>query len=985
MGMLTGRWLAASGFLLLAPWSMAVGAEPSDFSKGFKQLAGLGLPPLPAGTRWSVFPESQMANLLSDGEMPRGMKGSGWLLPKPETGKRQALMLGAATPIDFDTEAGKERESPGLLGRMLGGGGKKPATTPEADLAKDVKALVAGLAKIVKVDDPFDDDSYQGKEQAKAFGRFLIFAAQIDQAGNTPLANELASALFEVAPGREAIIDAAIDQIASELYEKTTTAFFQTKDWKAYHEELKSLVAKFPRGWENHGAAAILLGSTANRAAGEPAPVPSLDGIELDAKAIESIQWMTAPPPGGKDEPPIPPEIAAQLAGVPAQYRAEYLAQMMGGNGNSFGTPGTWLLKKPDELKEKTGIAGPTLQLGIAALPVLAALADDSYLTIHPNPYNNRYSYFSSDESASEHVQKAYAGMNRPASRGDMAKTLLLATLPDPENENSSADAQTVRDLAVEFWKLHRNDTLEGLALAFLSEGSSGQKTEAALLLAASKNPEDQKSLESHILGELSPASQITTVKAYIQIRKSAAKPFLDRYVKALREELANSGSLEENSDLPWEIREMKSIEPLIKQLESQVSGQSPQARAREIAKGDAKSARAAISAFLESLSDAPPRRRMLALLAGATAAEDPEIRGHFINCLSQASQNEDGENDAPKAERTIPPGEAKAWKTLLSDKREVPAAIARGSNRNGKTLGEMAAIAMEYAEDPEAFESIQTTSVVTGKSYAEIAMPRAQARLNGEPVPSLPDAKKVSPERLREIVSKAGAKPPLEIHPYLKSLTDDERTAWLAWHGEPGDIEVPANVRKLDRVITSREDAYWGLKDMPGTLDIDLNFEISKESVESYINRLAENATAHSRSTGLITSASFPPGLEVITSRMVLPEKPKEVTVEDSDPFSEPENASIQQVFSNVIRSFTSGEPPPEATAVIYAQFSANRTRAATTWWIIGGKPVMQESDDSKMDVLKALAETPADATSLYLQIQVLSRADAEALKESE
>lgn len=994
-----GKSLVIYCFVLAGFCRAADEAVTVDFSAGFNQLAALGLPDLPAEAKWSVLPESIADNRENEEEQPNGLKGGGWLFPEEKDQKRQALAMGSVVVADIDPEAEKvEGASSGFLGRMLGGGKKKEPASTDADLAKDVKVLRDGLKELKALRNGgsvFDEDSYEVKQRATTFGRLLIFATQIHQSGDDKLANELVGSLFEIFPNREAIVDAAINRIADQLYSKAIGSFYQTKDWKIYHKEVLALVARFPRGWDKHAAAALLLEPLSRRATGDSPPEIKLEGVPLEPEAVASVKWMTEESSPGKVGPSIPPEIEAQLAGLPAKYRAQYLRAMMNGGGSSFGNSrGNWLLDKPgksEKPKESSDVAEPTLKLGVAALPVLAALLDDSYLTAHPNPQGGSGSYYSSDESSTERMLMEYRNMDRPASRGELAKNLLQSTLPDPERENDSADPEVLRDLAVEFWKQHQKDSPDGIAIAFLREGSQEQKNEAAKLLAASSDPAVLKVFEKSVLDDASPAANLMIVRTYLQHRKSAAKPFLDLYVKALREELGDGTNLENHNELPYEIQRMKNIEPLIKQLESQVSGKSPQARAREIAKEDPKSARTAIPEFIKSMSEETPRHRLLALLAGAVAAEDPSVRALFINSIFQlryAGQDEPEEESAPSEGRTLPPGESQAWETLLADERVLPDATTRRRNEDGKSLGDLAAIALEYSVEPGAMQKLQEASTVTGKDLAVLSLPRAKARLAGQPIPSLPDATKITPARLAEIVSTAGAEAPLEIHPYLKKLTDDERAAWLHWYNDPGELAIPENVAKLKRIITARWTDSWMGKDVPANSEIDVGFEVTKESIEKSVQRLAEDFNARSRLMVSISNAAFPPGLRVAASKIEMPtKKPEESNGEEADPFSANSESlhSPRSLFRNILNDFKSSDFPQEASGVVFASISGSDRGSSSFWRIINGKPVMKKSDEDPKDVLTALAETPGDDDQLYLQIQILSRADAEVLNKPE
>lgn len=982
-------WLATCHLLFATACGAADDTIPADFSPGFEKLQSLGLPALPDGTKWSVLPDSGGRHSYTESTLPRGTKGNGWLLPPDADGHLKALPAGTLTLKDIDEE---KPESPGLLGRVLGGGGgkSKPASRA-ADLAADLKKILKEVGKKSDdADDPFDEDSYSNQRKAQQYGPLLILAAQMHQTGKNAQANELAAALFKSLPNREAILDSAVNRIADSHYQAAADAFFRTLDWKTYQDSVRSLIERFPRGWQNQSAAAILASALAQReTTGQPA-VPQLKDIPLDPAALESVRWMLEEKPTGDVAPAIPPEIAAQLEGVPAEYRTEYLAELMEMSGSvSLGRSSDWLLMKPAELDAAKDAAATTRRLGIAALPVLAALADDSWFTAMPNPNASRSDYISSSAGPTERALHAYAGLNRPATRGELATILLQTSLPDPDGEIRSTEPLVLRDLALEFWQKHRDDTPEAIALAFLRDGSSEQKSKAATLLAQSTNPADQLALESHILQDPSPLSQLVTVQAIIPLRKAAAKPFLDRYVKALRAEVATVGSFEDNRDLPWEIRQMKSVEPLIKQLESQVSGQSPQARAREIAREeDPKLAATLIRGLMETLKDAPPRRSLLALLSGAVAAKNPEIRGHFLQTIfmQQAQSRETNDvSESLEPERKIPSGEAKAWKTLVTDQSEIPPSLANRGNSLGKTLGDFAAIAMDLALNPGEAERFQMACAVTGKEVDAISMPRALARLDSKPIPPLPDPSKVSSDRLAAIVATAAAKAPAEIHPYLKTLTDDERAAWLVWFRKPGDLTIPESVHKLGRTVVSRWHDHWYATDMPVTSDITLGFEINRASIQKIIDQLATDVPARSRTVVTMAEADFPPGVKIAATRFDLPEKGPENAEEDEEDVDEFSFSgfSPKQVFDSSIRAIQADGFPAEATAILEASANLGESRGGSRWAIIDGKAVLQAAQGNGEDLLPAL-DTSTSSSPFYFNLQILSRADAEILAES-
>ncbi len=980
---------------MLFPSSLAVAQTKSapDFSAGFEKLLALGISELPAGAKWSVLPQSG-GNF---GELTKGMKGSGWLIGPGTGGGEQAVLMGKIFPQEVGSDEEAEVESPSLLSRILGNDGK-PKPAPTADLTKDIKTLCATIAKLKPPEDLDNFRSGYSSDEATArtLGPLLLFAAQVYQANAKNPANELATAIFQVSPSREPVIDTALDTIGEQSYERATTAFFETKDWKTYHQTLEALVKKLPRGWGNRQAVASMLPALVKRVAGEPPPTPRLEGVEIEAEALQSVAWMLADE-AKPDANSLPPEFQEQLLEVPANMRAKYIEYYLrreSGGSTSFGN---WLLQ-PEAVEKSAPQTAAMLQLGVRALPVLAALLEDSYLLTRSNPNagGSRSYYSGSDPFAL--ASSNYDALSRPATRSDFARVLIMGTLPAGDEGLHSTEAEDLRELAVEFWKQHRKDSREDLALVFLRDGSSEQKVEASQMLATSTDPAKQQAFEKAVLDDPSPITQADIVKTYVTVRKGAAKAFAEQYLTALRAEVDNGIDFDNSRGISYELRQPAQIEAFMKNLRSQVSGQSPQARAKEIAKGPLKEARAAIPSFVEGMSKEPPRKLFIALLAGADAAEDVEIRAWFLGFMFRANANEDGKSRGP---RRIPPDEAKTWQRLLDDPRELPESVTRGLVSGGKTIAELAAFAMENSVDKTSSASMGAATIATGKTIGELCLLRARARLEGQPIPPLPDAAKVSRERLVEIVGMAAQKQPKEIRTMLFSLTDDERAAWAKWFAEPGDPAVPDSVKQARSIIVSRDDSL--AKDSPGILGIDVGIDVNEANLRSHLESLAGNIQERSRCFVNISQVPLGPGLQISSIQEEMPVKQPE-TEDGADQEDDSERRSRNsKMYNAVVSVFDSSDAPAEAEALMQvALYQQGGGRWAENRWFTGGKVKVTEAaqdpyssgrnslSDSGQNPekakppLPALAEVIGSEKPFRLTIQVLTRADAVKIKEA-
>ena len=771
----------------------AESAAVADFSDGFAKLAALGMPALDAGAKWTAGPESGGMS-YEIRELAKSLKGNAWLLPAEE-GKIRLLPMGGVEVTETGP-AKSDGASGGLVARTLGGraGANRPPTVfPEP--AKDVEKLIYAIDKRVEKERR-ENRSYWSMRSD--LGDLLLFATQLHQTGHGDLANRLALSTFGLFPSREAAVDAALDRIAEHEYRKAADGFFKTGDWKAYHRALEDLVGRFPRGWMARDAVRMFLPQVAKQAQGAVAAAPSLPGIPLDPEALKIAAELTRPPTAPDKEQPterqMPPEIL---------YQMQMMGSMDGYYGQTPFPPPLWLIDPSKPEKDAPAImrlAG----LKMAALPALAALAADPFLTHIPNP-DSRSGYYSSDESDAERTLRIYTGMFRPASRGEIAKRMLAATLPDPQGDLDEADPETLGALAISFWKEHANASAGELAAVFLSDGSENQMRQAATILASSKDPKAREVFEKHVLASGNALAFFQPVQVHLRTRRAAGKPFLDAYAKLVRSQVPESVDGEPHDQASWMIKQAGGVDKLLKQLDGLVTTQSPRSLAVQIAKGKSEDAEAGMRSLSVLLAEASPKKRLYAFLEGANAASDPSIRARFLELAQRIGWDSETEDEMP-ADREIPDAEAQVWRKLMADERPIPDGTTGLTRKESSSLGDLAARALEYSVSPVSSYRAMEAAPILDQPLAEIFRERAEARLSGKPVPPLPDASRISPKRLAEIVAAAGERDPLEIHPFLKTLTDDERAAWAAWAHKSGH---PPDAQEREGSAFSRHRTY--------------------------------------------------------------------------------------------------------------------------------------------------------------------------------
>ncbi|GAA5481091.1 hypothetical protein [Haloferula sargassicola] len=791
--------------VLWATVAGATGAENGDFSPAFRRLFELGVPDT-SGAEWIKAPKDwQEESYTKDypfSELGAHLRGELW-----KTADGRLLDLGGITSHPQPDE--KEDDSPEKPGKLASALGTmldryrqqhphdRTAAVPprkrESLLESDMTALLKSLGDEGALEDLRDCLEYGRPELP---GRLLVFAAQVHAAGRPDDAAKLARLLFSCAPEPTPLIDAAVSHIADSRYEALAEAFFDDYDWQAYHQGLENLLATFPRGWENRLAVARLAGPTGDRAAEKPIPAPELPDLELSSAARQAIDvWMSPPA-----EPMTLPE-GVDLSGYPPQLRSRILRSMR--EGGSLRNPeGNWLLASPgDDPSKATDPIGKVTAFKMDAVILLAAVSDDETLTCLRNP-GSRSTYYSSSDSLAERVQRAYAEMTRPMSRGEVARLLLAPVIPDPNEDFASNDLprQTLRKAAVDFWTSHRNDSLVELCSTYVAEGSDSQRLQALGFLASTDTSEAAARFESLAL-EGDPLEVLEAATTYLTRRKAEGRKFFDRFAAKLEAELGGL-SEEELSDHPssWQIRRMGGADGAIKKLGVLVGAASVSDLLTGVIKNpDEDKAWSELSAAIDSI----PSQDLLAPFAEAASEVEPKPRARLLQALMYHLSRH-GAVDPPLLPDTL----AASWKPLLADDSELPPDVKTSwLNYYGcRRTSTAAALVLEFVHNPDTSKQVNAQASLGDRSVSGIVLTRAKARFAGGELPDFASAAHVSDERKKEIAGIADeARSPLDLRQRVYALSEDERVAWLEWVGGfEGDDTPPRSLLDSRHTVTT-------------------------------------------------------------------------------------------------------------------------------------------------------------------------------------
>ena len=822
---------------LMLPWPV-VAQQPAspppapvtaDFSDGLARLAALGLPDM-KGATWVKAPKEAPGLVQSSPEfrnLGAKLHGGAWKLAGD---KPRFIAFGTAKALESGDEdeekpAAKASDKPGLLERMLRNHAasqppkEENQPKPGIPVEEDAKRLIDALANKAVTGRLIERMEYDS-DILSIPAHCLIFAAQLHATGHSDLANRLASAVFATFPDATQNVDAAVACFASAELLDATDSFFERQDWKAYHDALKALLEKYPRGWGDASGVALLIPALDKRVAGELPPVPSLPGITLKPEALAALgkllETRTAPEGSAMKLP-----NGMKLSDIPAEHRAEIVAMMRRQSaGMRMGTgesrDGLWLLPQDSEEKEDdeapAGAVEELQAMGMDGLIAFAAVTEDPTLVPVRNDSYSRDSYGIDDDDT---PQEIYDELDRPKTRGEIACDVLATTLPRSE-DGEQLDPVALRDAAVDFWKKHRGKSTIELAVLFAREGDESQRQEASYYLSQREDEASRQAFEKLVLGSEQPSAFTSVVESYLDRRKAGARGFFEAYGKALTRELEGVDLSEARSMGIYEISEAGSVEKYLKKLSIKVGAISMEELIEEALKQPAAKRQPGRGAPMASLASAMASVEVadcLKAIAAAAPKATPEqwLDLHQLLLGRVYRSYREYDDDAPPEPVKLPSEVVEAWRPLLAKNDPLPPKhpfTPWVKGYGGATTGDATLLMLEAAAFPASGQAYNQYLQLCDPPDTTVAFVkrRVTAWIDGKEPPAWPDGEKVPEARREEITRKLGSLPGAEIRAFAKTLDLSERLAVADWVSEfddetpppPGMLEIRDQVVEL-------------------------------------------------------------------------------------------------------------------------------------------------------------------------------------------
>lgn len=489
-------------------------------------------------------------------------------------------------------------------------------------------------------------------------GRLFLLAYGLWQRGDATNATILLEALARRAGGAEGAAREAMNLVANGEYENLYRAFRNDHDWTAYRDGIRLLLEKYPDGWTWTPAVRHLL-------------------EKVDARLVDPA----ALPAGAAEWSEIDRSQAAALAG---------LRVVRGGDDVYDDPPVLWIAPSGwrDQVKEPLDAEMAVRVRGLQAVPFLLALMEGDDLLTEADraevgkdgSYRDRLDPPTLAERNARRGRgvppvEEYALLDRPATRGEVARRWLRELLPEwvMDGNGGRLSNDELARKAREFFAAHgAAPEAEWAVLSLPGRYAHSFNGLAVADLLARARQRAVPELEKFLLEEkwLVPdaddygidsarENKAELLLQYAALRGEAARPLIREFAAQARRQ-ADAFAAPQKSDQQEKraLEQEKALRAVADKLEA-LPLDCPVER-RKICLADGQYDRAMVDAKLQEAPLADVLGEVLAHAVSLSAADD---RGSIAHQVARRA----GKEPVPGLRAT---DHAAAWETLISDDR---------------------------------------------------------------------------------------------------------------------------------------------------------------------------------------------------------------------------------------------------------------------------------------------------------------------------
>lgn len=811
-----------------APKPATVSTNAQDYSQGFKAFVRMGLPDTSKARYVKLdYYGGGMNDPMMYAMHELQMAGNAWLVSENKDDKSVLVSSSGRTLELYDQRVFAKRQEAEARSNVVAqaaaakkGGGKHSVVNrvfrsnqigeagnwTQVELSRDLAKATAFIDKKIKAKAGGKPEMrYDSFLQTDApAGSLFLFAVFAWQNGKTQEANALAGRLFTLVGDSRKVIVGALNVMADGQLVSAADDFRKTRDWKAYSAAVSALLKKYPAGWRQAGAAKLLSEKLLTRASlVEPPPVTGEGLTEEDQKLAAALSSETN-----------------QVTGY-------------------WGGGQLWILppaKAYRQMKDESAL-GRIKARGVKSIPLLIALASDETLCPLRRSEVGMPTYgmsFGGDDrrSEEERTQTAYRQMDRPVTRGEIARSLLTPLSKREENARYSEGEEAPEEVVEEAKQVYATVKAlpaSGLAKHFLSNGDQNQKQAAISYMLENDFETNAPVIEAFLLtppsdeqGAMMMGMGSGLASQYVQKRGEKAAAFVEKYA-AMRKKVELPANMAENADYVKMME--KQAEGEIKTLRAMVKQQDLSEVVADLAKSGDENEYS--QAAYTTLGRLPPAKAIPALLAVAVNSTNVAVRQRIIQMMPmlrysgmQETMQEEGAGEqteeameaamkklAEKSKQNIGTNAAQ-WKILMADTRGMPEGAMFGGGTYEWTIADLAASSIETlygdASQLEQFGRGAGAQNLRPDVMMKIMRARAEARLAGKPedqLPKMPSSGDVTAERRKAISADVLKAMPATLGKVLESLTDAE-SLYLAEAAGENEAIMKA-LAPLSRIVT--------------------------------------------------------------------------------------------------------------------------------------------------------------------------------------
>ncbi len=827
-GILFAAWAGAQTAPEAAKPPTAVATNVQDYSQGFRTFIRMGLPDTAKGTyvELVVYRGNIHDSSFMSGMHEVSLSGNAWLISENKEGKSLLVTTSGRTLELFDRKTVQKRAQAEAISNAVARSSAKGQVagtthplsdeseptgswTPK-DLSRDLAKATAFVEKKLQAKAAggraMRYDSFIRSDEAP--GALFLLAALAWQNGKVQEANALAGALFTLAGDSRKVILGAVNVMADAQLAGTVDAFQATHDWAAYQASVDALLKRYPAGWRNAGAAKMLAERLQTRAALTTPPAIVGEGLDATDRALADALAM---------------ETGA--------------AESRGGSGDFWFLPPA----KSERAMKDDSVIGRIRARGLQSVPLLLALAGDE--TLCPLRRNDvgmstRYSSYDSEQPEEERTLQSYRDMDRPQTRGEIARHLLEPLCRQEQNEQHSAEEvapEEVVEAAREAYATLKTVPPADLAGHFLKTGDDRQKQAAIAYMLQNDVATNAPVIEAYLLEPPSDEREYFrmghgngSVMQYVQKRGEAAAAFVEKYA-AMREKIELPAGMAGNEEFVKQKK--KQAETEIKRLRALVKkADLSEVIASLVAADDDDEG--AMMAY-GTLGNLPAATAVPALLAAAVQATNVHARSRVLQMMPmlrlsgmEAGMEQEMEAmESPEAmeammkqlaeKNKVSIGtNAPAWRILLADTRAMPKGGRFDGDESAMTIADLAAVSIDtlYGNASPMDQYSRRSGIANLRPEATLCImrARAEARLAGKPedeLPKMPSADEVSAARRKAIETDLSQATPLTLGKILDGLTDAE-SLYLAEAADENEAVMKALSLPSRRILSVKTDA---------------------------------------------------------------------------------------------------------------------------------------------------------------------------------